>query len=182
MVAPTVAGRPFVVSQIQVLRVIQGYTQSLMTATVIPTDKVRGIFHVRTAGQQTANLLLVFTPNRILRLGITIGRGRPKPRNETQQPVPRGFCVAAKRRLLVNKRHLRGNGSAPFFLGISGMVVPTGFLSENLADITLLCGWRRGKQRTTRNRHKKYQQRRWPDHGVSVTLFTAVAPVFFTYG
>ena len=180
MVAPTVAGRPFVVSQIQVLGVIQGNTQSFMAATVIPTDKIRGIFHVGTAGQQTASLVLVFTPNRILRLGITIGRGRPKPRNEPQQPIPWGLCVAAKGRLLVNKGHLGGNGGAPFFLGISGMVVPTGFLSENLADITLLCGWRRGKQRATRNRHKKYQQRRWPDHGMSATLCTAVAPVFFT--
>ncbi len=51
MVTPTVTGRSFMISQVQVLRVVQGNTQSLVTAAVIPTDEVRGIFHVGTAGQ-----------------------------------------------------------------------------------------------------------------------------------
>ena len=91
--APPITAPSFVVSEVEALRVGEGYAELTPGSLVVPADEVQGIFHVAAAAEQTSPLRLVFIPDRILCLRITLGRRRTAERYEPE-PLARRPGIA----------------------------------------------------------------------------------------
>ena len=141
----------------EVLRVCEGYAELTPGSLVVPADEVQGIFHVAAAAEQTSPLRLVFVPDRILCLRITLGRRRTAERYEPE-PLARRPGIAPITRFVAHERHLHVDRCSPAACGLPSIVIPVGVLLEHLADIRLSCRRRCGA--TAGERYQCGQQHR----------------------
>src|SRR5690606_16465240 len=86
---------------------------------------------------------LVLSPSFGLGLGKATSTAFARPGNKAQYFGSGRARVVHKARLLMEHRHHHGNARTPFFLGAPGMVVPSGFIVKNIANVAFVSRWRR---------------------------------------